>query len=165
MVKHNDNWTEYEDGIVLSNINFTSVDIEKIMKDDPRCKNRTASAIRNRINKINKKNSIKCNEPKKQNEKSKMAYEINETNVYNIETIDSQKDEINSLKTQKYLADNEIQSLKTDLNSALDKIDSLNKELLLLSKIKDGKVIMIPSYLINIVFSCIFINSFFHYFM
>lgn len=164
MVKHNENWTEYEDVIVLSNINFTSVDIAKIMKDDPRCKNRSPSAIRNRINKITKK-KIKCNERKEQNEKSKMAYEKNETNVYNIETIDSQKDEINSLKTQNYLANNEIQSLKTDLNSALDKIDSLNKELLLLSKIKDGKVIMIPSYLINIVFSCIFINSFFHYFM
>lgn len=165
MVKHNENWTEYEDGIVLSNTNLTYVDLAKKMEDDPRCKNRSPSAIRNRINKITTKKKIKYNERKEQNEKSKMAYEINETNVYNIETIDSQKDEINSLKTQKYLADNEIQSLKTDLNSALDKIDSLNKELLLLSKIKDGKVIMIPSYLINIVFSCIFINFFFHYFM
>lgn len=96
---------------------------------------------------------------------SKIAYNYNEAIAYQIETNNSLKDENISLKDENVSANKENVSLKKEIVSANKKIVSLEKEVLLVSKIRDSKVIIIPSYLIYICFLLYFIHSFFHYFM
>ena len=91
------------------------------------------------------------------NEKSKMSkisYNHNETNVYHIELIDSLEEKLGTKNTLYELLEKELKN-KEEENY------KLKKDVVLVSKIRDGKVIIFPSYLIYICFLLYFHSFFF----
>ena len=97
-------------------------------------------------------------------EKSKMSYNYNETIVYQIETNDSLKHQLklfrDAFKSHKRTSENTVKNLKIKVDTLTKSEDLLKREANLASKIKQGKVIIIPSYLINIFF-LLYFHSFF----
>ena len=76
---------------------------------------------------------------------SKISYNNNETNVYHIELIDSLEEKLGTKNTLYELLEKELKN-KEEENY------KLKNDVVLVSKIRDGKVIIFPSYLIYICF-------------
>jgi len=97
-------------------------------------------------------------------EKSKMSYNYNETIVYQIETNDSLKHQLklfrDAFKSHKRTSENTVKNLKIKVDTLTKSEDLLKREANLAYKIKQGKVIIIPSYLIFICF-LLYFHSFF----